>query len=68
VLDTNGNGRRDEWVEPNQPIDPTKDKRIAVNKRGGSAPLTEQSGERVGLSRRRRASHTRRRSDPHRAC
>ena len=31
VLDTNGNGRRDEWVEPNQPLDPTKDKRIAVN-------------------------------------
>jgi hypothetical protein len=31
VLDTNGNGRRDEWVEPNQPLDPSKDKRIAVN-------------------------------------
>jgi hypothetical protein len=28
VLDTNGNGRRDEYVEPNQPVDPTKDKRI----------------------------------------
>ena len=28
VLDTNGNGKRDEWVEPNQPVDPTKDKRI----------------------------------------
>ena len=27
-LDTNGNGKRDEWVEPNQPVDPTKDKRI----------------------------------------
>jgi hypothetical protein len=23
ILDTNGNGRRDEYVEPNQPIDPT---------------------------------------------
>ncbi len=31
VLDTNGNGRRDEYVEPNQPVDPTKDKRVAVN-------------------------------------
>jgi hypothetical protein len=31
VLDTNGNGRRDEWVEPDQPLDPAKDKRIAVN-------------------------------------
>ena len=31
VLDTNGNGRRDEYVEPNQPIDPNKDKRIETN-------------------------------------
>ncbi|MDB5922060.1 MAG: hypothetical protein JWN13_996 [Betaproteobacteria bacterium] len=30
VLDTNGNGKRDEWVEPNQPLDPSKDKRIAA--------------------------------------
>ena len=28
VLDTNGNGRRDAYVEPNQPLDPTKDKRL----------------------------------------
>src|SRR3989441_3705268 len=28
VLDTNGNGKRDEYVEPDQPFDPTKDKRI----------------------------------------
>ena len=28
ILDTNGNGRQDEWVEPNEPIDPTKDKRV----------------------------------------
>ena len=28
VLDTNGNGRRDEYVEPNAPADPTKDTRI----------------------------------------
>ncbi len=28
ILDTNGNGRRDEYVEPGQPLDPTKDKRI----------------------------------------
>jgi hypothetical protein len=28
VLDTNGNGKRDEYVEPNQPIDAAKDKRI----------------------------------------
>ena len=28
VLDTNGNGRRDAWVEPNDPVDPARDKRI----------------------------------------
>jgi hypothetical protein len=28
VLDLNGNGKRDEYTEPNQPIDPTKDRRI----------------------------------------
>lgn len=30
ILDTNGNGKRDEYVEPNQPVDPTKDKRITA--------------------------------------
>src|SRR5712671_2525039 len=30
ILDTNGNGKRDDYVEPNQPTDPTKDKRIAA--------------------------------------
>jgi len=29
VLDTNGNGKRDDYVEPNRPVDPTKDKRVA---------------------------------------
>ena len=28
VLDTNGNGKRDDYTEPGQPIDPTKDMRI----------------------------------------
>ena len=27
ILDTNGNGKRDEYVEPDQPLDPAKDKR-----------------------------------------
>jgi hypothetical protein len=31
VLDTNGNGKRDDYVEPNQPADPSKDTRIAGN-------------------------------------
>ncbi|MBC7800235.1 MAG: carboxypeptidase regulatory-like domain-containing protein [Gemmatimonadaceae bacterium] len=34
VLDTNGNGRRDEYVEADRPSDPAKDKRINV----GSGP------------------------------
>jgi hypothetical protein len=34
VLDTNGNGKRDEYVEPNAPVDPAKDKRIVP----GSGP------------------------------
>jgi hypothetical protein len=30
ILDTNGNGKQDAWVEPDQPVDPTKDKRVEV--------------------------------------
>ena len=30
ILDTNGNGKRDEYTEPNQPLDPAKDRRINV--------------------------------------
>ena len=30
ILDTNGNGKRDDYVEPNAPVDPAKDKRIAA--------------------------------------
>src|SRR5579871_4352353 len=28
IIDTNGNGKRDEYVEANQPLDPAKDKRV----------------------------------------
>ncbi len=28
IIDTNGNGKVDAYVEPNQPVDPTKDKRV----------------------------------------
>ena len=28
ILDTNGNGRRDDWVEPGEPLDPELDMRI----------------------------------------
>jgi hypothetical protein len=34
VLDVNGNGRRDEYVEPNAPLDPAKDKRINTGQYG----------------------------------
>jgi hypothetical protein len=30
ILDTNGNGKRDAYVEPNDPVDPTKDKRYGA--------------------------------------
>jgi hypothetical protein len=30
VIDTNGNGKRDAYVEPNQPVDPAKDKRYGA--------------------------------------
>ena len=30
IIDTNGNGKRDAYVEPNQPVDPTKDKRFGA--------------------------------------
>jgi hypothetical protein len=30
ILDTNGNGKRDAYVEPNEPADPAKDKRIVA--------------------------------------
>jgi len=30
ILDTNGNGKRDEWADAKAPLDPTKDKRIAI--------------------------------------
>ena len=42
IMDTNGNGKRDAYVEPNQPVDGAKDKRI-----GGAfysvAPATDGS-------------------------
>ena len=31
IIDTNGNGKRDAYVEPKDPLDPTKDKRITAS-------------------------------------
>ncbi|HYD52364.1 MAG TPA: carboxypeptidase-like regulatory domain-containing protein [Gemmatimonadaceae bacterium] len=40
VLDINGNGRRDEYVEPNAPVDPAKDKRINTGQYGSVYALS----------------------------
>ena len=64
VLDTNGNGRRDDHVEPNAPVDPAKDKRITA----GFYAVMPKPGGRLGLgllprqSRRRRAARSGRQS------
>jgi hypothetical protein len=42
ILDTNGNGQRDAWVEPDQDVDPTMDKRI-VSGFYGVAPAPDGS-------------------------
>ena len=40
ILDTNGNGKRDDYVEPTEPIDPAKDKRIVTGYYGiGVSPV-----------------------------
>jgi hypothetical protein len=45
VLDTNGNGKRDDYVVPNQPVDPQKGKRIVAALYGTpSARPTARSG------------------------
>jgi len=43
VLDTNGNGKRDEYTEPGQPMDPTKDMRIKVGFYGVSPSPVDSS-------------------------
>ena len=35
IVDNNGNGRRDEYTEPNVPVDPAKDRRIQPGQYGG---------------------------------
>ena len=42
ILDTNGNGKRDEHVEADQPVDPGKDKRVLAGFYG-VAPATDGS-------------------------
>ena len=51
ILDTNGNGKRDAYVEPNQPVDPAKDKRIGGALLRASRPRpTARSGARCSAS------------------
>ena len=69
ILDTNGNGKRDEYVEPDQPVDPTKDKRVAASllQRGREPGRRVRLGDVAGIPRLRRARQPRSRSDAHRA-
>ena len=64
VLDTNGNGKRDEYVEPNQPVDPTKDKRIVAGFYAVMPSPVDGSvwGTFRSDSGRRRAAHARQQS------
>jgi hypothetical protein len=41
ILDTNGNGKPDAYVEPGQPADPTKDKRVRVGLYGVAPDPTD---------------------------
>ena len=47
IIDTNGNGKRDDYVEPNQPVDPAKDKRF-----GGGFYCGGAGARRIGLGHR----------------
>ncbi|HEY6343729.1 MAG TPA: carboxypeptidase-like regulatory domain-containing protein [Bryobacteraceae bacterium] len=50
ILDNNGNGKRDAYTEPNQPADPTKDRRINVQFYGvGPAPDGSVWGSVMGV-------------------
>jgi hypothetical protein len=61
ILDTNGNGKQDEWVEPNEPIDPSKDKRITSGYYAvATTPSTARSGARLWDSREASFASTRR--------
>jgi hypothetical protein len=43
VLDTNGNGKRDDYVEPDQALDPKKDKRISAGFYGVAPSTVDDS-------------------------
>jgi hypothetical protein len=43
VLDNNGNGKRDDYTEPNQPVDPKKDRRISAGFYGVAPSTVDDS-------------------------
>jgi hypothetical protein len=51
VVDTNGNGKRDEYVGPNDPVDPTKDKRLVAGFYGIMPSPADESiwGQSMGI-------------------
>jgi len=40
IMDVNGNGRRDDYVEPNAPVDPAKDRRLLPGQYGSPYALS----------------------------
>ena len=61
IMDTNGNGKRDDYVEPNQPVDPTKDKRF-----GGAFYSVNPGAGRFGVGIGHRVSRRDRAAEPRR--
>ena len=61
MLDTNGNGKRDDYVEPNEPVDPAKDKRInaAIYSVARKSGRQQYLGHIARLSRLRRPPQSR---------
>jgi hypothetical protein len=51
IVDTNGNGKRDEFVGPNDPVDPTKDKRLVAGFYGVMPSTIDDSiwGQSMGI-------------------
>ena len=69
ILDTNGNGKRDDYVEPDQPVDPSKDKRVVAGLYSVSVipGRWHDLGHLFGISWLCRSREPGARSDPHSA-
>ena len=70
ILDTNGNGRRDDYVEPDEPADPTKDTRVSVRllRCGGQSGGWHGLGLVARISRRDSSTRPRQRPIANRPC